>query len=61
MLGWWLVLILGFGLIGNGYMAIMFFRAGHTMGGLLFTVFFGGACVYAYRTYLYWDEVRPGP
>jgi hypothetical protein len=55
---WWVLLLIGIGLFGNGYMALLAFRSGSTIGTLLFIVCFCGSCIYLYRTFKYRDEFR---
>jgi hypothetical protein len=58
LIAWWLLLLIGIGLFGNGYMALLAFRAGSTMGALVFIACFCGSGVYLYRTLKYRDEFR---
>jgi hypothetical protein len=55
---WWLILLIGFGLAGNGFMLFRAIQAGNVIATIMFTIFFGGACVYLYRTYNARDELR---
>jgi hypothetical protein len=55
---WWIFLVVVIGLAGNAYIALKLLNKGEIAGALLFGVFFGGACVYAYRTYDSRDELR---
>jgi hypothetical protein len=58
LMGWWLVLLIGFGLFGNGYMALLAFRAGSAIGAIVFSVCFCGSGIYLYRTFKHRDEYR---
>lgn len=57
IIAWWLIVVGGFGLAGNAYLAMLAFRSGSAAGGLFFCACFFGACVYLYRTWKYWDEL----
>lgn len=57
VISWWLIVIGGFGLVGNAYLAVLAFRSGSMLAGLGLCICFGGACVYLYRTWKYWDEL----
>lgn len=58
MMAWWLLLLIGIGLFGNGYMALLAFRAGSPIGALVFIVCFCGSGIYLYRTFKFRDEYR---
>lgn len=58
LVAWWLLLLIGAGLVGNGYLALLAFRAGSTIGTLVFIVCFCGSGVYLYRTVKHWDWAR---
>jgi len=55
---WWLIVIVGFGIIGNGFIVIRLLQAGEVTAALMFGICFGGGCVYLYRTFNSWDEIR---
>jgi hypothetical protein len=58
LMAWWLLLLIGFGLFGNGYMASLALRAGSTVGSLAFIACFCGSGVYLYWTFRYRDQFR---
>jgi hypothetical protein len=58
LLSWWLILLVGAGLGGNAYLVFRFFKDGFVFPGLLFCLFFVGACVYLWRTYRARDDIR---
>lgn len=58
LLSWWLILLIGAGLLGNGLLLFKAIEAGNVMATLLFGSFFCGACVYLYRTYQARDEIQ---
>ncbi len=55
---WWIIVIVGFGLAGNAYMALSLLNEGEIAGAVLFSALFVGAGVLCYRTYSGRDEVR---
>jgi len=58
LVSWWMILLVGAGLGANAYLAYRFFKDGFVLPGLLFCLFFAGACVYLWRTYRARDEIR---
>lgn len=58
LVAWWLIVLVGAGLIGNGYLAMRMFKAGAVAGGLLFVLLAIGSGVYIWRTFNMWDEIR---
>ncbi len=58
LLSWWIFLLIVIGLAGNAFLVFKALKAGNVAAGLLFGLFFCGACVYVYRTYGARDEIR---
>jgi len=57
IVSWWVILLVGFGLLGNGILLLAAFRAGNVVATILLGVFFCAACFYLYRLYRMRDEI----
>jgi hypothetical protein len=55
---WWLILIIGFGLLGNGYLVILALRAHAYWPAVGLAICFAGTCVYVHRTIKFRDELK---
>ena len=58
MISWWIFVLVAFGLAGNAFLAWKLWQGGQIGGAIVLTICFVGACVYLYRTYDAWDEIR---
>lgn len=54
----WIILLVGFGLIGNAYFAFRLYSSGYPWFSLIFCGLFLGSCALSYQTWEHADEFR---
>ena len=58
LIAWWVVLVAGFGVVGNLYMTVLALQHGRSGVAIIFAVCAMGGIVYCYRTYCARPELR---
>ncbi len=58
LIAWWVVIVGGFGVIGNLYLRVLLLRHGETLPAIMFAIFGIGGVAYCYRTYRARAELR---
>lgn len=58
LVAWWVIVVAGFGVIGNVYLTILLLKHGQPGPSVTFAIFAIGSIVYCYRTYRARAELR---